>query len=145
MKNRLKNRLKIWSRGGFGGHFGGLGRPLGALGVPLGAFGAQSAPKSPSPDPCRSILSVFSAQMDPKRLLKSIEVSTIYSVLAPGSIACVCVCVCVSMSRSLPKPCLVDSPTAAVESIHTHTSSSTPKSRNKLCWPSAAPEARTTP
>ena len=50
-------------RSAFGGHFGDLG-------VPLGAFGAQSAPKSPSPDPCRSISSDFSVQMEPKRLPK---------------------------------------------------------------------------
>ena len=50
-------------RGAFGGHFGDLG-------VPLGPFGAQSAPKSLSPDKGRSILSDFSAQMEPKRLPK---------------------------------------------------------------------------
>ena len=47
-------------RGALGGHFGGLG-------VPLGAFGRQSTPKTAALFPRRSILSDFSAQMDPNR------------------------------------------------------------------------------
>ena len=62
------------SWGTLGRPFWGLGVALGinfgGLRVPQGAFGAQSAPKTLSPDPHRSIFGAFGVQREIKRLPK---------------------------------------------------------------------------